>query len=329
MGRVYLARDTAVGGRTVALKVILAADRDEGQQAHLRFFREINNLGRLDHANIVTVFTAGNHEGYPYFVMRYVPGRDLSRYLEECSMLGERERIEKIVKVIAKVARALHHAHMKSIVHRDLKPANIVINEDADEPVILDFGIAKYLAETSLTKGPESPGTPAYRAPEQVDVRLKVRDELVDVWALGVILYRALTGTHPFKGTDALSISMQILHHTPPHPRALNPQIPEALEKIVMRCLEKEPTQRPESASAVAERVEQAIASGWGANDVVAKEVFAADETRFTEPVQPDTDSQSQGPPRVSSLFNRRTALGLSAVVLAFLVGLVLRLLLR
>ena len=261
MGRVYLAKDTAVGDRHVAIKVILSAERDEQSEAHTRFFHEIKNLARLDHRNIVTIFTAGNYEGYPYFVMQYIPGRDLMRFVYECATLGDRERITKIVKTMADVARAVHHAHQSDIVHRDLKPENILISMASDEPIILDFGIAKYMSDTSLTKGPESPGTPAYRAPEQIDVQRKVRDELIDVWALGVILYRVLTGTAPFKGNDFLSLSVQVLNSEPAPPRGLEAQIPPSLERVVLQCLSKDPRDRPQSALLLGTMLDDALAA--------------------------------------------------------------------
>jgi eukaryotic-like serine/threonine-protein kinase len=209
MGRVYLAKDASVGGRLVAVKLILE-DGGVSEEARLRFDREIKNLARLRHSNIVTIFTAGLHDGRPYFVMDYVPGRDLSRYLDELTTSSEAERVRKIVRVMAKTSRAVQYAHAKEIVHRDLKPANILVASESDEPMILDFGIAKYVGDTSLTQGRDSPGTPQYRAPEQIDVELKTRDEPIDVWALGVILYRALCGTHPFKGDDFVSLCASI-----------------------------------------------------------------------------------------------------------------------
>jgi serine/threonine protein kinase len=243
MGRVFLAKDRAVGGRLVAVKVILAGQKDE--DAVKRFSREIANLARLRHSNIITIFTAGNHQGHPYFVMDYVSGRDFNRYLDECTTLSEQDRFRIIVRVLAAVSRAVDHAHHHGVVHRDLKPQNILISSESDEPMILDFGIAKFLGDESLTHGTESPGTPAYRAPEQIDIKRKVRDELVDVWAMGVILYKALTGTMPFKGSDMLSISVQILNEKPTPPRKLNPAIPAKLERLALQCLEKDPTKRP------------------------------------------------------------------------------------
>src|SRR5207247_8474318 len=123
MGRVYLAKDTAVGDRLVALKVILSTAYDEDARA--RFFHEIEYLARLDHRNIITVFTAGDYDDHPYLVMRYVRGRDLTRFLEDCSFLADQERITKIARLMAQVARAVHYAHTKGVIHRDLKPANI------------------------------------------------------------------------------------------------------------------------------------------------------------------------------------------------------------
>jgi integrase len=172
MGRVYLAHDTAVGGRYVAIKVILAGDPDDDGAKRARFVREIRNLARLRHPNIVTVLTAGEHQGHPYFVMDYIAGRDLSRFMDECAVMPERQRIVKVVRLLRSVARAVHYAHGKQLIHRDLKPANILITYESDEPIILDFGIAKFIGDSSLTRGAESPGTPAYRAPEQIDIRL-------------------------------------------------------------------------------------------------------------------------------------------------------------
>jgi len=283
MGRVYLARDSAVGGRLVAVKVILAADRDESTEAHVRFVREVKNLARLRHPNIVTVYAAGNWQGYPYFVMEYIAGRDLTHYLDECSMLGEPERIAKVVHLIATVARTVHYAHTQGVVHRDLKPANILISHDRDQAMVLDFGIAKYLGDTTLTRGTESPGTPAYRAPEQVDVRLKVRDELIDVWQLGVILYKALTGTYPFKGNDVLSLAVQITQSAPEPPRALNTRISPSLEQIILACLEKGPQERPESASRIADSLEGLLTDARRSNRTLS--TSAPDLTTATSPV--------------------------------------------
>lgn len=261
MGRVYLAKDVSLDGKLVAIKVVLNTGRDSSADAHARFLHEVRSLARLDHRNIVSILTAGNHDGHPYFVMKYIPGRDLSRFTDECSLLPEPERVRRILRIMIQVARAVQYAHDKKLVHRDLKPANILISDEADEPMVLDFGIAKSLGETSLTKDSESPGTPGYRAPEQIDIRLKLRDELVDVWALGVILYRTLGGTHPFKGDDFLSIAVQIVQAAPVPLRILNPHVSAAVEQIVAACLEKNPRHRLASPQEVAQGLERALAA--------------------------------------------------------------------
>jgi formylglycine-generating enzyme required for sulfatase activity len=312
MGRVFLAKDRAVGGRLVAVKVILAGQKDE--DAIKRFSREIANLARLRHSNIITIFTAGNHQGHPYFVMDYVSGRDFNRYLDECTTLSEQDRFQIIVRVLAAVSRAVDHAHHHGVVHRDLKPQNILISSESDEPMILDFGIAKFLGDESLTHGTESPGTPAYRAPEQIDVKRKVRDELVDVWAMGVILYKALTGTMPFKGSDMLSISVQILNEKPTAPRKLNPSIPAKLERLTLQCLEKDPTKRPESLAAVADLLEQAIDGGQRTRPMRGG---TASRTIRVEDYQ-EADESADAPARPG----RRTLLALVAIAgLALLIG--------
>lgn len=282
MGRVYLARDAAVGGRMVALKVILRTDPDD-DSSHPRFIREIRNLARLRHPNIVTVLTAGEHLGHPYFIMEYVAGRDLGRLLDEYAVLPEPERIAKIVRILSTVARAVQYAHGKQIIHRDLKPANILVTYDADEPIVLDFGIAKFIGDSSLTRGAESPGTPAYRAPEQIDVRLKTRDEMIDVWALGIILYRALVGTHPFKGNDFLSLAVQIVREAPEPARRLNPRIPPALGTVVMSCLEKDPRKRPASAEDLARQLD-AVLGGENSDGLDTIDVDSKLARRRAEP---------------------------------------------
>ncbi len=256
MGRVYLARDAAVGNRLVAVKVILVGCLAQ-EEGSARFMREIESLARLRHTGIVTIFTAGSHQAHPYFVMDYVSGRSLTAYTEECAVLGEQDRISRIVRAVGQVARAVHHAHTKGVAHRDLKPSNILITHEADDAMVLDFGIAKQFGETSrgLTRD-VMPGTPAYMAPEQIDVRLSVRPELVDVWALGVLLYRALTGASPFRGNDFMSIARDIVDTVPDLPHALNQAIPREVEDVIVACLDKDPNRRPGSASEVADRLE-------------------------------------------------------------------------
>jgi cyclophilin family peptidyl-prolyl cis-trans isomerase/predicted Ser/Thr protein kinase len=257
MGAVYLCEDTAVGDRPVALKVVL--DPQQGQADALeRFKREIRNLGKLRHRNIVQVLYAGEHEGRPYFVMEYVPGRDLNRRLEEISDLPEPQRIAEIVRLVMRVCEGVAHAHRSGTTHRDLKPQNILVREDG-EPMILDFGIAKHREDASITSGGFAPGTPSFMAPEQFDAGLAGEEAQIDVWGLGAILYVALTRDRPFKGPSLASVAYHVVHTAPIAPRKLNPAIPERLEAVVQKALEKDPRRRYATADALREALGEAL----------------------------------------------------------------------
>ncbi len=263
MGRVLLARDTATGDREVAFKVLLA-DTTHRPLLEARFQREIRNLARLRHPGIVTIFCAGSFAGHPYLVMDHLAGRDLREYLAEIASLPEDERVTRVTATLADVARAVEHAHASGVVHRDIKPSNVRVTRDGDVPVLLDFGISKCLDDLGLT-GIEMPGTALYMAPEQVDVRLRASEHLIDVWALGVTLYVALTGRAPFDGDSALALSHDVLHAEPEPPSRLNPAIPPALEAAVLGCLVKDARERIPSAGALADLLDAAIGTGIAA----------------------------------------------------------------
>ena len=263
MGRVLLARDTATGDREVAFKVLLA-DTTHRPLLEARFQREIRNLARLRHPGIVTIFCAGSFAGHPWLVMDHLAGRDLREYLAEIASLPEDERIVRVTATLADVARAVEHAHASGVVHRDIKPSNVRVTRDGDVPVLLDFGISKCLDDLGLT-GIEMPGTALYMAPEQVDVRLRASEHLIDVWALGVTLYVALTGRAPFDGDSALALSHDVLHAEPEPPSRLNPAIPPALEAAVLGCLVKDARERIPSAGALADLLDAAIGTGIAA----------------------------------------------------------------
>lgn len=257
MGRVLLARDTATGDREIAFKVLLA-DTTHRPLLEARFQREIRNLARLRHPGIVTIFCAGSFAGHPYLVMDHLAGRDLREFLVEVAGLPEPERLARITTVLADVARAVEHAHASGVVHRDIKPSNVRVTSPDDVPVLLDFGISKCLDDLGLT-GIEMPGTALYMAPEQVDVRLRASEHLIDVWALGVTLYVALTGRAPFEGDSPLALSHDVLHAEPEPPSRINPAISPALEAAVLGCLAKDARERIPSAGALATLLDAAV----------------------------------------------------------------------
>jgi len=241
MGVVYRAR-LAGTGLVVALKQI----RDAGAGRAERFREEIETAAGLRHPNIVPVYHVGEHAGRPFFTMALVEGGGLDRHLARF-----RGDPAAAAALVAKVARAVHHAHQRRVLHRDLKPSNILLDE-AGEPHVADFGLAARLTDAGATvEAVPAAGSLPWMAPEAVRGEATLTTA-ADVWALGVILYELLAGARPFVGADARAVRQDILDADPLPPRTVNPAVPRDLDAVCRRCLEKDPDKRYESASAVA-----------------------------------------------------------------------------
>ena len=244
MGVVLLARDP-LAARRVAIKLLHVT----GEQAVKRFAREVEALGRLHHAGIVTIHTAGEHQGRPYLVMDFVAGESLADRLQRTGPLPPRDAAE----LTRKLALALDHAHTASILHRDIKPANILMSP-AGEPLLTDFGLAcdTTAPRSSLTKSGMFMGTPGYWAPEQARGDHARLGPTTDVYSLGATLYATLTGAPPVSGETLLQILVATEEHEPPRPSTLAPAVPADLDWITLRCLEKSPEARYDSAAELA-----------------------------------------------------------------------------
>ncbi len=230
--------------RPVALKV-LRESMGFSPVARQRFQREAQAAAGLSHPNLVTLFDAGESGGQLYLVMELVDGRPLSELLKDPSQ-EERRKVE----LLEKVARGLAVAHAKGIVHRDLKPANILVTAEG-EPKIGDFGLAHFVdSELELTRTGTALGTPMYMSPEQVHGDSKAILPQSDVWALGAILYEAVTGRPPHLGESAREIYDHILREELVPPRALSPKVARDLETIILKALERDPHRRYPSAQA-------------------------------------------------------------------------------
>jgi len=245
MGVVYKAEDTNLG-REVALK-FLTAEISGDAQAIERFLREARSASALSHPNICTIFEVGEHAGQPYIAMELLEGESLQQMIRTRGL-----STAEVLRIAAQVADALDAAHAKGIVHRDIKPGNIHVDARGQTKV-LDFGLAKRVAagpDAELTaSAPETrsvSGTPCYMAPEQL--RGQAVDTRTDIHALGVVLYEMATGQRPFRDELAANLIDSILNQTPAPPRALNPRIPAELERIILKCLEKDPENRYQSA---------------------------------------------------------------------------------
>jgi tetratricopeptide (TPR) repeat protein len=236
MGVVYKARDLRLN-RLVALKVMRAgAYASETELA--RFQAEAEAVAALQHPNIVQIFDIGRHGQVPYFSLELVEGGTLAAKVHE-TPLPAREA----ARMMGEVARAVAYAHSKGVIHRDLKPQNVLLTSGST-PKIVDFGVAKRLdSAAALTQTEAVLGTPSYMAPEQAD-NSRLAGPAADVYALGAILYRVVTGRPPFQAASTFETLRQVANEEPASPTKLNPQIPRDLETICLKCLRKEPAQR-------------------------------------------------------------------------------------
>jgi hypothetical protein len=252
MGVVYKALDRKLN-RIVALKMVLSG-RFASEQDLRRFHIEAEAAAKLDHSGIVPIYEVGQCEGQHYFTMKFVPGGSLAERLADL-----RSDPRGAVALLAKVARAVSHAHQRGILHRDLKPANILIDESG-EPLVSDLGLAKSVsADSQLTQSGAIVGTPSYMSPEQATGASDVTTA-ADVYALGAILYEALSGRPPHQASTALDTLMKVVNETPASLRSLDSTIDQGLERIALKCLERSPAARYSSAAALAEDLERWLA---------------------------------------------------------------------
>jgi WD40 repeat protein len=250
MGVVYRARQRSLN-RLVALKMLRSgslADRDDIR----RFRLEAEAVARLDHPNIVPIHEVGEHDGLSYFAMKLIEGASLAQCLSEPAADPR-----AAARVVATVARAVHHAHQRGMLHRDLKPSNILIDTEG-QPHITDFGLARRIeADPELTQSGAILGTPSYMAPEQASGQRQAVTTATDVYGLGAVLYALLTGKPPFRGDSVLETLEQVRNAQPEPPSGIGRRVDRDLETICLKCLEKVPERRYASALALAEDLER------------------------------------------------------------------------
>lgn len=258
MGVVYKARQKSAN-RLVALKIIRPdrmSSMTEVTQRRMvdRFRAEAHAAARLQHDNLVTVYDVGEIDGCHYFSMQYVEGGCLSDQISECSLDSR-----QAATFLEPVCRAVHAAHEEGILHRDIKPANILIEDGTLRPRIADFGLAKLQNEDQeLTRSGEAMGTPSYMPPEQFGDAASATARS-DIYSIGATLYHLLSGRPPFKAATSMATMRQVLNVEPVALRELNPEVDQDVETICMKCLEKEPDRRFQTAKEVADELQRFI----------------------------------------------------------------------
>ena len=234
MGTVYLGHDPQIG-RPVAIKTMALSREFEGSElteARARFFREAEMAGRLQHADIVTIFDASEEQGLAFIAMEYLKGHDLLRY----TLPGRLLPLPQVLHTLARVSEALAYAHRQGVVHRDVKPANVMVEPASGLVKVTDFGIAR-VTDACRTRTGLVLGTPSFMSPEQMAGRRV--DGRTDLYSLGVMLFQLLTGSLPHRSESMAQLMYQIVNETAPDVRTLRPELPEALANVVALALEK------------------------------------------------------------------------------------------
>lgn len=253
MARIYKGMDYKLQ-RQAAVKVLAQDDMEGDKTLMKRFQREARAVAALEHDNIITIYQYGEQEGVYFLAMKLIKGKDLAQELKRLKKANQKLDVKRALRIMEQVASALDAAHAADVVHRDIKPSNILLDDD-DKAVLTDFGLV--LRPSVETTMGTAFGTPRYIAPEQAISSNKAVPQS-DIYGLGVIFYEILCGDTPFSGDSPMEIALSHISDPPPPPRSLNKDIPVAVERELLKALEKEPEKRHRSASEFVRSIRQA-----------------------------------------------------------------------
>lgn len=252
MGIVFQAHDKQLGEQ-VAIKV-LSPLLSNNPEALERMKREVTAARKITHPNIIRIFDFSEANGLQYVSMEYFSGSNLKEFVKKSGALS----LMQAFNIASQICDGLHEAHRMGVVHRDLKSQNILMNQ-ANHVKIIDFGLARSAHLEGMTATGLIMGTPEYMSPEQVSG--KRVDERTDIYALGIILYELFTGSVPFSGDSAIAVGFKQVKDAPQPPRQINPQIPQSVENIILKALQKDPLMRFRSVQELKQELEHAVQS--------------------------------------------------------------------
>jgi serine/threonine-protein kinase len=288
MADVYYGHDVKLQ-RPVAVKVLDTHSRNDSALAK-RFVREARAIALWRHENIIQVYYAGDEDGFSYFVMEYIDGKDLATMLKRYQARRKLMPHDEVIRIGRAVANALDYAHQKGVVHRDVKPSNVMVAKDG-RVVLMDFGLALDMTEGSVG---EVFGSANYISPEQARNSAEAVPQS-DLYSLGVMLYEMLVGQLPFDDPSFTTVAIQHITMPPPPPRQLNPELSEATEAVLLKALHKSPEKRYKTAGQLIEALEKALLASPSTPAIPSSKksaTSAADSPAKTAEVSPSTQAK-------------------------------------
>ena len=314
MGEVWRAHDTDTD-RIVALKLLppYFSDDEEFQQ---RFRQEAHVAARLNNPHIIPIHNYGEIEGQLYVDMRLIEGRDLQTVLTDGPLDPARA-----VGIIGQVAKALHAAHQVGLLHRDIKPSNILVDND-DFAYLIDFGIARVIEETRVTKSGDTLGTFQYIAPERLDVQA-LEDARADIYSLACVLYESLTGQPPFPGHTMAHLVAAHLNTPPPKPSIGRPDVPAQVDEVIATGMAKDPEQRYATTIELADAAQDAITAPIALlpNDSAAESSLTGNQHGETRAASPHPDDEPSDPVAPTPRWRRRRPALIGVAIVVLLAG--------